>query len=41
MGLKSDKWIREQSIENQMIEPFCEENIGDKEAGAENISFGA
>lgn len=28
MGLKSDKWIREQSIENQMIEPFCEENIG-------------
>lgn len=28
MGLKSDKWIREQSINNKMIVPFCEENIG-------------
>ena len=28
MGLKSDKWIREQSIKNEMITPFCEENLG-------------
>lgn len=28
MGLKSDKWIREQSIKNEMITPFCEENMG-------------
>ncbi len=27
MGLKNDRWIREQSLKNQMIEPFCEENI--------------
>ena len=28
MGLKSDKWIREQSIKNEMITPFCVENMG-------------
>ena len=28
MGLKSDRWIREQSIKNGMITPFCEENMG-------------
>lgn len=28
MGLKSDKWIREQSLKHDMISPFCEENIG-------------
>ncbi|WP_281530558.1 dCTP deaminase [Campylobacter hominis] len=28
MGLKSDKWIRKQSIKNEMITPFCEENMG-------------
>lgn len=28
MGLKSDKWIREKSINDKMIVPFCEENIG-------------
>lgn len=28
MGLKSDRWIREQSIKNEMITPFCEENMG-------------
>ncbi|WP_297575836.1 dCTP deaminase [uncultured Campylobacter sp.] len=28
MGLKSDKWIREQSLKNKMIDPFCEKNIG-------------
>jgi len=28
MGLKSDKWIREQSLNNEMIVPFCEKNVG-------------
>ncbi|ASM35453.1 deoxycytidine triphosphate deaminase [Campylobacter sputorum subsp. bubulus] len=28
MGLKSDKWIREQSLKHNMIEPFCEQNVG-------------
>ena len=28
MGLKSDKWIKEQSLKNKMIEPFCEQNVG-------------
>ncbi len=28
MGLKSDKWIRKMSLEHQMIEPFCEKQIG-------------
>lgn len=28
MGLKSDRWIREKSINDNMITPFCEENIG-------------
>jgi dCTP deaminase len=28
MGLKSDKWIKEQSIKNKMIEPFCEDQVG-------------
>ena len=28
MGLKSDKWIRKMSVENEMITPFCEENVG-------------
>ncbi len=29
MGLKSDKWIREQSINNDMINPFCESLKGE------------
>ncbi len=28
MGLKSDKWIREKSIYEKMIDPFCENQIG-------------
>ena len=28
MGLKSDKWIRQKSLEEKMIEPFCENQIG-------------
>lgn len=28
MGLKSDIWIREESLKNEMITPFCERNIG-------------
>ncbi len=28
MGLKSDAWIREKSIKEKMIEPFCEEQVG-------------
>jgi len=28
MGLKSDSWIRKMSVNERMIEPFCEENIG-------------
>ncbi len=28
MGLKSDNWIREKSIKNDMINPFCEEQVG-------------
>jgi len=28
MGLKSDKWIREKSLKNDMIKPFCEEQVG-------------
>ena len=28
MGLKSDRWIREMSLKQGMIEPFCEKQIG-------------
>lgn len=28
MGLKADTWIREMSVKNQMISPFCEEQVG-------------
>ncbi|MCI6989048.1 MAG: dCTP deaminase [Campylobacter sp.] len=28
MGLKSDRWIKEQSLNHAMIEPFCAGNIG-------------
>lgn len=28
MGLKADNWIRKMALEHQMIEPFCEANIG-------------
>ncbi len=28
MGLKSDAWIREQALENAMIVPFCEDQVG-------------
>jgi dCTP deaminase len=28
LGLKSDTWIREQSIKNEMITPFCEDQVG-------------
>ncbi len=28
MGLKSDRWIREMSKKYNMIEPFCEEQVG-------------
>ena len=28
MGLKSDKWIREKSLNENMIKPFCEEQVG-------------
>src|SRR5580698_5426470 len=27
MSIKSDKWIRQQSIENKMIEPFSEKQV--------------
>lgn len=27
MGLKNDRWIREKSLEEEMIKPFCEENV--------------
>ncbi|MFK5882062.1 MAG: dCTP deaminase [Sulfurospirillum sp.] len=28
MGLKSDRWIREKSLNEEMIKPFCEEQVG-------------
>ncbi len=28
MGLKSDTWIREKSLKEEMIRPFCEEQVG-------------
>ncbi|MBE0496380.1 MAG: dCTP deaminase [Campylobacterales bacterium] len=28
MGLKADSWIRKKSLEEKMIEPFCEEQVG-------------
>ncbi len=34
MSIKSDKWIRRMSLEQGMIEPFCEHTGGDK------ISYG-
>ncbi len=27
MGLKADSWIREKSLKDKMIEPFCEEQV--------------
>ena len=35
MGLKSDKWIRQMSLEHDMIQPFCE-----KQVGKNIVSFG-
>lgn len=29
MGLKSDKWIREKSLKEEMITPFCEGLVGE------------
>jgi len=29
MGLKSDKWIREKAIKEEMISPFCEGLVGE------------
>jgi len=29
MGLKADSWIREKSIKDMMIEPFCENQVGE------------
>ena len=28
MGLKADTWIRKQALENAMITPFCEDQVG-------------
>ena len=28
MGLKSDKWIKEKSLNDEMIVPFESENVG-------------
>jgi dCTP deaminase len=28
MGLKADSWIKEKSVKNRMIEPFCDGQIG-------------
>jgi len=28
LGLKSDNWIKEKSLKDKMIEPFCEEQVG-------------
>ena len=28
MGLKSDKWIKEMCLKHNMIEPFCEQQVG-------------
>jgi dCTP deaminase len=28
MGLKADSWIREKSLNDKMIEPFCEDQVG-------------
>ena len=28
MGLKADSWIREKALKEQMIKPFCEEQVG-------------
>lgn len=28
MGLKADTWIREEAIQNGMISPFCEDQVG-------------
>ena len=28
MGLKADSWIREKSLKERMIEPFCENQVG-------------
>lgn len=36
MTIKSDRWIREMSLSQQMIDPFVDDNIGK----GESISFG-
>jgi dCTP deaminase len=28
MGLKADKWIKERSVKDKMIEPFCDGQVG-------------
>lgn len=40
MGIKSDRWIRQQAQENRMIEPFASQQVRQNEAGERIISYG-
>lgn len=40
MSVKSDRWIKEQALKHQMIEPFTEEQVRHNEAGDRIISHG-
>lgn len=40
MGIKSDRWIRQQALENRMIEPFVNEQVRHNQAGEKVISYG-
>lgn len=41
MSIKSDRWIREQCLKNQMIEPFVENQVRQHDSGGNRvISYG-
>lgn len=40
MSVMSDKWIREESLNNKMIEPFINGQVRESESGLKIVSYG-
>jgi dCTP deaminase len=40
MSIKSDRWIRQQALENEMIQPFCADQVRYTEDQRKVISYG-
>ena len=39
MSIKSDKWIKDMSINHEMIKPFCEGQVRLDDSGNKHISY--